>query len=56
MRKILTHFVYPPIPSRDHDWSAVRDGYEPGDPAGEGRTEQAAIDDLLAKEAEHEAG
>jgi hypothetical protein len=34
--KILTHYDPPPIPWRDHDWSAVDD-------------EQEAIDDLMAK-------
>jgi len=46
-RRIITEFEYPPIPSRAWDWSAVRDGYEPGDPIGRGTTENAAIRDLL---------
>jgi len=41
-----TEFVYPPIPLRDWDWSAVEDGYEPGDPIGRGPTEAEAIIDL----------
>lgn len=46
--KIRTENVYPPIPVRDYDWSAVDDNtYEPGCPIGWGRTEQAAIDDLI---------
>ena len=45
--KIITEYVYPPIPIRDFDWSAVTDSYEPGDAHGTGRTEQAAIADLL---------
>jgi len=50
--KIRTDFVYPPIPVRDMDWQAVRDDDEPNDDGymrhvGHGRTEQAAIDDLL---------
>jgi hypothetical protein len=49
MRKIVTEFVYPPIPDRSNDWSATLDGYEPGDPIGRGRTEQDAIDDLRAQ-------
>lgn len=46
-RKIRTSCVMPPIPVRDMDYSAVDDNYEPGDPQGWGKTEQAAIDDLL---------
>lgn len=45
--RIVTDHVYPPIPDRRWDWSAVTDNYEPGEPIGHGRTEQAAIDDLL---------
>lgn len=48
-RKIVTSFDNPPIPSRVLDWSAVLDGYEPGDPAGHGQTELAAIRDLLER-------
>jgi len=44
--KIITEFIYPPIPNRRFDWSAVTDNYEPGCPIGYGPTEQAAIDDL----------
>jgi len=42
----------PPIPLRQFDWSAVRDGYEPGMPIGRGATEEAAIADLLEQEEE----
>lgn len=48
--KIRTEFVYPPIPIRDYDWSAVDDQTYDGDPSqpiGRGRTEWAAIDDLM---------
>jgi hypothetical protein len=47
--KIRTEYVYPPIPVRDFDWSAVDDDtYDgPGSPIGTGATEQAAIADLL---------
>lgn len=46
--KIRTENVYPPIPVREWDWSAVDDNtYEPGCPIGWGRTEQAAIDNLI---------
>ncbi len=50
--KIVTHYVYPPIPIRQFDWSAVDgDTYDGAEgshcPIGYGATEQAAIDDLL---------
>lgn len=55
-RKIITEYDPKPIGSRNFDWSAVEDGYEPGDatddgylpgdPVGYGATEQDAIDDL----------
>lgn len=46
--KIRTENVYPPIPVREWDWSAVDDNtYEPGCPIGWGRTEQAAISALV---------
>jgi len=49
-RKIITTFVYPPIPVRNCDWQAHYDGDEPDDDgrmfAGRGATEQEAIDDL----------
>lgn len=45
--KILTSYVYPPIPIRSFDWSAIDDNYEPGQPIGHGPTEAAAIEDLL---------
>ena len=51
MDKIITHYDFPPIPVRAFDWSAVRDGYEPGMPVGRGATEQAAIADLIEREA-----
>ena len=45
-RRIVTSFVYPPVPDRDHDWSAHVDGYEDG-PVGWGRTEDEAIQNLI---------
>jgi len=45
-RKIITEFVYPPIPLRSFDWQAVEEGYEPGDPIGRGPSEDEAILDL----------
>jgi len=46
---VRTDHVFPPIPDRNSDWSAVDDDtYDgPGSPIGWGRTEQAAIDDLI---------
>lgn len=44
---ILVSFDYPPVPWRHDDWSAVEDGYEPGDPIGRGATEDEAIASLL---------
>lgn len=51
LRKVNTAFVHPPISARDFDWQATFDGYEPGDSIGVGRTEQEAIDWLIAEEA-----
>jgi hypothetical protein len=50
--KIKTSFVYPPIPIRCFDWSAIDDDTYDGAedshcPIGTGATEQEAIDDLL---------
>lgn len=47
--KIITTYVYPPIPVRQFDWQAVTDDYEEGAPMGNGSTEQEAIDDLLSQ-------
>jgi len=44
-------FENPPIPQRVLDWSATRDGYEPGDPVGRGATPEAALADLFDWEA-----
>ena len=44
----------PPIPIRDFDWTALRDGYEPGDPIGRGASEAAAIAYLLEQESDDE--
>jgi hypothetical protein len=48
--RIHTYFDYPPIPIRSMDWSAYRDGYEPGCLIGRGPTKDAAIADLLEQE------
>jgi hypothetical protein len=49
-RKIVTDFWAKPIPLRQFDWSAYRDGDEPNDDGqmtiGYGRTEADAISDL----------
>lgn len=47
---IVTTYSPPPIPVRCHDWTATREGYEPGEPLGSGATEQEAIDDLREQE------
>lgn len=50
--KILTQFVYPPIPIRCYDWEAIREGYDEGDPVGYGSTEQEAVEALIELELE----
>lgn len=51
---IVTEFVYPPIPERCFDWSAVREGYNGAPdshcPQGFGCTKFEAIADLLEQE------
>lgn len=47
---IITRYDPPPIPLRQFDWVAVRDGYDGGDPVGYGRTEAEAIKDLEDEE------
>ena len=46
-RKVITRYVYPPIPDRRFDWCAHYDGDEEG-PTGWGRTEEEAIEDLAS--------
>jgi len=48
MTTIVTTAVYPPIPTRDHDWSAHFD-WDDGDQAmiGNGETESDAVISLL---------
>ena len=55
--RIRTEFVYPPIPYRNSDWSAVDDStYDgPGSAIGWGATEAEAIADLLEQLEEREA-
>lgn len=50
--KIVTRHIHPPIPHRQFDWQATRDGYEPGCPIGWGKTESEAIADLHTAEDE----
>jgi hypothetical protein len=49
--RIVTEYVYPPIPDRRFDWQAVDDEtYDgPGSPIGTGSTEAEAIADLMAQ-------
>lgn len=49
--KLRTDHIWPPIPVRHFDWSAVDDDtYDgPGSPIGYGSTEAEAIADLLAE-------
>jgi hypothetical protein len=49
---IITAHYQPPIPLRQFDWTAVREGREDG-PVGEGRTEAEAVENLLERESEH---
>lgn len=48
---IRTEYVYPPIPVRTMDWTAVDDDTYDGRgcPIGYGSTEQEAVADLLAQ-------
>ena len=52
--RIITTQINPPVPTKQYDWEAIFEGYEPGDPIGRGPTEQAAIDDLK-EEAEEQS-
>jgi hypothetical protein len=51
-RVIRISHVYPPIPCRDFDWCAFRDGEEEGGNYGWGSTEAIAIVNLLELEEE----
>lgn len=46
MKKIITSFIYPPIPIRKYDWQAFYDGEEELKHYGYGVTEAAAIAEL----------
>lgn len=45
--KIVTTYIYPPIPDRSHDWGAYYEGLEEDGYKGYGATEAAAIRDLV---------
>lgn len=49
-REIVTKYDPPPIPFRDCDWQATREGWDLGDAIGHGPTPEAAIEDLLQEE------
>jgi hypothetical protein len=53
-RRIVTEYVYPPIPERGFDWSAVTVDYEPGQPMGWGPNEEMAIADLIDQQEMHD--
>jgi len=44
---MILAYVFPPIPRRDHDWCAFRDGEEERQCYGWGSTPDEAIQDLL---------
>lgn len=52
VKSVITNYVYPPIPPRQFDWCAYRDGDEECGPVGWGATKEAAITDLLTMEAD----
>lgn len=51
---INLQYVHPPIPDRDYDWCATLDGYDMGDPIGQGMYPTEAIADLLEQVEEKE--
>jgi hypothetical protein len=50
--QILVEYYPKPVPGRQFDYSAIRDGYEPGCPIGYGATWGEAVIDLLQQEKE----
>lgn len=52
-RKIVTSYVYPPIPVREMDWCAFYDGEEEAGFYGWGRTEADAVTDFIENCQEH---
>jgi hypothetical protein len=45
--RIITSFIYPPIPWRNFDWCAYYDGCEEDGNYGYGRTEAEAVLDFI---------
>ena len=45
--KVITNFIYPPIPIRCFDWVAYFDGYEESGLCEHGETEAIAIERLM---------
>lgn len=54
-RPIKVSYVHPPIPTREFDYCATFEGYEPGDPQGWGATPESAKTWLLIEVDEREA-
>jgi hypothetical protein len=52
--QIVASLIYPPIPIRQFDWMACRDGYEEDGNYGYGETKEKAIADLLAIESDED--
>ena len=46
---ISVDYIWPPIPTRQFDWSAVVDGHEDHGPYGYGPTKDAAVADLMLR-------
>lgn len=51
---IETTYWAKPIPLREFDWLATREGWEPGLPIGHGATEQDAIEHLIMNEGDED--
>jgi hypothetical protein len=47
MTRIHFEHIRPPIPTKQFDWRATFDDYEPGKPMGYGETPDEALADLL---------
>jgi len=45
--KIITRRIYPAVQTREWDYAATTESYEPGDAIGRGETPEAARADLL---------
>jgi hypothetical protein len=53
--KIIVNYTFPPIPTRNFDWCAFREGHEEAGNYGWGPTAPDAIADLIEIEASEEA-